>query len=498
MAALVDPASARPRNSQFSRCWRQVNCTGQIPGPRSGAASVIVSNRMFMFGGYGGSGRLDDFYEFNFDTKVWQRAEYTGPSPGVRENNGVVEYKGCLYLFGGYNGSQWLNDFHEFNLDTSVWRMVEPNGPAPASRFGYVSVVQGSCFVLFGGYDGTTWLNDMHEFNFESMAWAPVSATGQIPSIRSCPSWCKEADSVFVFGGYDGVQRMNDFFECNLATYTWRQIPCAGTVPSPRYFHACAMYSNCMYTFGGYNGTERLNDMYEYSAETQRWTQFQPTGDVPSGRSSLVSQVYNNSLFIFGGYNGQVVLNDFYEFRFEPVVIPPPTMIDDLRRLINSREFSDVTFIVDGFSVYASRVHLAVRSEHFRAMLYGGMRESVSGEIELKDVSHPVFMKMLEFLYTDQVADIPPDIAVPLLMASELYLLDRLKGLCEDAIRKSITVENVIGIFLASHRHRAEGLKEITLEFILEHLEAVKQNRGFQDLKQEPELLMEIIMRQCK
>jgi N-acetylneuraminic acid mutarotase len=56
---------------------------------------------MFMFGGYGGSGRLDDFYEFNFETKVWSKVRYNGPSPGVRENNGVVEYKGCLYLFGG-------------------------------------------------------------------------------------------------------------------------------------------------------------------------------------------------------------------------------------------------------------------------------------------------------------------------------------------------------------------------------------------------------------
>ena len=45
-------------------------------------------------------------------------------------------------------------------------------------------------------------------------------------------------------------------------------------------------------------------------------------------------------------------------------------------------------------------------------------------------------MKMLEFLYTDIVTDIPPDVAVPLLIASEQYLLDRLKGLCEDAIRK--------------------------------------------------------------
>lgn len=56
-----------------------------------------------------------------------------------------------------------------------------------------------------------------------------------------------------------------------------------------------------------------------------------------------------------------------------------------MRKLVNNRELSDVTFIVDGFPVYASRVHLALRSEHFRAMLYGGMRESEKGaEIEIK------------------------------------------------------------------------------------------------------------------
>lgn len=71
------------------------------------------------------------------------------------------------------------------------------------------------------------------------------------------------------------------------------------------------------------------------------------------------------------------------------------------------------------------------------------------------------------------MTDITPDTAVPLLIASERYLLDRLKGLCEDVIRTSITVENVISIFMAAHRHRAMGLKAITLEFIIEHLEAV-------------------------
>lgn len=39
------------------------------------------------------------------------------------------------------------------------------------------------------------------------------------------------------------------------------------------------------------------------------------------------------------------------------------------------------------------------------------------------------------------------------------YLLGRLKTLCEEAIRKSITVESVCTIFLLAHKHNAEGLK---------------------------------------
>ncbi|CAN0106356.1 unnamed protein product, partial [Ectocarpus sp. 4 AP-2014] len=155
-----------------------------------------------MFGGYGGSGRLDDFWEFDFESRIWKEVHCQGPSPGVRENNGVVEYKGSLYLFGGYNGSQWLNDFHDFffwfspvclmgglSVDFFFWctastflvcldfqftsgvlflrlqGLVEPAGAPPVSRFGYVAVVHSHYFCLFGGYDGTTWLNDMHRFN---------------------------------------------------------------------------------------------------------------------------------------------------------------------------------------------------------------------------------------------------------------------------------------------------------------------------------------------
>ena len=434
---------------------------------------------------------LTDFFEFCLSTRKFREVEEKGESPGVRENNGVVLYKTALYIFGGYNGSTWLNDFHEFSLETESWRLVDPNGFCPAARFGYVSVVHEDSFILFGGYDGSTWLNDMYEYDFLVKKWSPIEATGAVPSIRSCPSWTKHENSVYVLGGYDGVQRMNDFFEYRCDTQTWVQIPNVGSVPSPRYFHSSTMYGNSMITFGGYNGTERLNDMYLYSFDRKRWRVVETGGDIPSGRSSLVAQVYQNSLYVFGGYNGQVVLNDFYEYRFENVAIPPPTLTDDLRKLINNKEFSDITFIVDGKPIHATRAHLAVRSEHFRALLYGGMRESeAGGEVVLQDVGYECFMKMLEFLYTDTVGDISPHVAVPLLITSERYLLERLKRLCEDRIQKSITEVNVVSIFMAAHQHNAMGLKEICLEFITANLEEVKHTQGFHELKAEPDLLV--------
>ena len=79
-----------------------------VPPPRSGAASVVVQRKLYLFGGYGGTaggtGRLDDFYSFDFETRMWQAVEVlSAEKPGCRENNGVVisDSSDCIYLFGG-------------------------------------------------------------------------------------------------------------------------------------------------------------------------------------------------------------------------------------------------------------------------------------------------------------------------------------------------------------------------------------------------------------
>jgi len=531
--------NSRVDRDKQSMTWSRVSLSpmSSVPPPRSGAASVVVKGRLYMFGGYGGgTGRLDDFYSFSFDTGTWEEVKVlSNEKPGCRENNGVVIGDSSrVYLFGGYNGTSWLNDLWSFDIDSQRWTCIQESsdprppddgngalgdapprfgnivnvrGRVPSRRFGYVSVVHNNKFVLFGGFDGSRWLNDMFEFDFNTRTWREIESRGTLPSVRSCPAWAKDDTHVYIQGGYDGVERKSDFFACDLATYTWTEMPCLGTPPSPRYFHSCCLYGNKMYLYGGYSGNERLADMYAYDFETNIWKAVDCTsGDAPSGRSSLIAQVYENCLYVFGGYNGVTVLNDFYKFRLKPVSVPPPALVSDLYRLINHPEFSDVTFLVEGHEVHANCAILAVRSEYFKVMLYnGGMRESlqlsspgaedVDKRIEIKDVSHSVFLKVLEYLYTDTVQDISLEAGIHLLIVSELFMLDRLKALCEDIIRRDVNVDNAIGILAASHRHNASGLKDIALEFIMQNLNEPSIMIGLSDLKGEPDLLVEIIKR---
>lgn len=256
------------------------------------------------------------------------------------------------------------------------------------------------------------------------------------------------------------------------------------------------MHEHKLFLYGGYSGSQRLQDMYAYDFETNHWSEVDGrNGNAPGGRSSLVCQIHENNLYIFAGYNGTSVLNDMYKCRLRPIGVPSPSLLNDFRKLINDGETADVCFLVDGKEVYAHKAILAVRSQYFRAMLFNGhMRESSADTpAEIHDVSHSVFLKVLEYLYTDTVCDASLQLGIHLMVASELFMLDRLKCICEDIIRGQISVDNVIDILVASHQHNALGLKEIALECILRHLSDPKIQVGLTELKSEPDLLVEII-----
>lgn len=66
---------------------------------------MVVKGKLYVFGGYGGgTGRLDDFFAYDFETRTWEEVEMlSSEKPGCRENNGVVisDSSKSIYLFGG-------------------------------------------------------------------------------------------------------------------------------------------------------------------------------------------------------------------------------------------------------------------------------------------------------------------------------------------------------------------------------------------------------------
>lgn len=110
-------AAGAPLTHRPSVTWKALDPRSPLrPGPRSGAASVVFEDSLYVFGGYGGSGRLDDLWAFSFTENAWKELATRGPAPAARENNGAVVYKDAMYVFGGYSGTYWLNDFSRLSF----------------------------------------------------------------------------------------------------------------------------------------------------------------------------------------------------------------------------------------------------------------------------------------------------------------------------------------------------------------------------------------------
>lgn len=178
-----------------------------------------------------------------------------------------------------------------------------------------------------------------------------------------------------------------------------------------------------------------------------------------------------------------------YDLSFE---VPQSTIISDFRDLINNETLSDVTFLVEEQPVYAHKLML-MRSAYFKALILGEMRESRLSTIRIEQVSHHIFLTILEYLYTDQVK-IPFDCAMELFEAADLFCIPRLKTMCEKRMLQSISVENAAAIFHAADMHSALALRQKAKKYILSHFEEISKTACFEDVgRSNIELVFELL-----
>ncbi|KAM4041506.1 BTB/POZ domain-containing protein 9 [Anomaloglossus baeobatrachus] len=164
--------------------------------------------------------------------------------------------------------------------------------------------------------------------------------------------------------------------------------------------------------------------------------------------------------------------------------------------LINGEEYSDVTFVVEKMRFPAHRVILAARCQYFRALLYGGMRESrPEAEITLQDTSPEAFSMLMKYMYTGRASlrDEREEVLLDFLSLAHKYGFPELEDSTSEYLCTILKIQNVCMIYDVASLYSLSKLCSTCCTFMDRNAQDVLASDGFLTLSKAA--LLDIVRR---
>jgi len=154
---------------------------------------------------------------------------------------------------------------------------------------------------------------------------------------------------------------------------------------------------------------------------------------------------------------------------------------DQIGKLYVSDEYSDVVLLVEKTRIPAHKVILAARSEYFRALLFGGMRESSQTEVELVDTSLPAFKHLLRYIYTGNMSlnSFREDLILDILGMAHLYGFQELETSISEYLKAVLSVRTVCLIYDTASLYQLASLSTAALVFMDRHAMEILNHESF-------------------
>ena len=280
--------------------WVSATSGGQWSA-RSGHTSLLYDGKMWVIGGYDGSGSKNDVWSSS-DGLIWASAT-TNAQWESRSNYTSVVYNNKMWVIGGI-GEVEYNDVW-YSTDGISWTQ-QTSGAQWTKRAKNTSVVYNNKMWVIGGVTGlgATRLNDVW-YSSNGVSWT-AATLGAVWVAREGHSSVLYNDKMWILGGVN-VQDVR----WSTDGVNW---PSAGGVPpwsagGSRYEHTSLVYNGKIWMVGGHSSY--VNDIW-YSIDGASWTEATANAQWP-GRDNHTSFVYNNQMWVLGGtVDGTTYLNDIW------------------------------------------------------------------------------------------------------------------------------------------------------------------------------------------
>jgi hypothetical protein len=307
-------------SARTNQLWKWSTVSGQwtmmsppsSPSAREGVAMVYdpANQKLVAFGGYTGAAYLNELWSYSVVSGTWNQLTPTGGPPTIRGYMpGVyMPASGTMLVYGGYNGSTRPNELWEYKISTNTWRQITWAGTPSAGRSDHIAICQtvSGSMIIHGGFiaaeTAETW-----KFNYGASNWTQLTSSTNTHRYHA-GFYDSVGDNLYISTGYttNTYSTIPTIWKYNMKT-AWTQVSPAGGTPAWTRanigYGAADSDRNEFYDFSGDNGNTNYNvSLWRYSPQTNVWSELYPP------MRNYVSMVYaaqNNSLYILGGINHQ-------------------------------------------------------------------------------------------------------------------------------------------------------------------------------------------------
>ena len=164
---------------------------GSEPSPRSRHFSEAVQDRLCVWGGNGGRGSVvtSIVHHYDPDSETWNTNTCEGPHPPGIHHGACASAGHHLYTYGGWDeGWNEQGTLHLLDTRSRRWKLISSEG-GPMRKTGSRMVVYDSKIVVFGGLGKSGRTNELHTFNLkEGERKTPHCYVSSYAILMCC--WC--------------------------------------------------------------------------------------------------------------------------------------------------------------------------------------------------------------------------------------------------------------------------------------------------------------------